>query len=430
VFCAFGSLSSLCLLLALSLVNWLLGLGIPGGGGRGKALCALGVVLDLGFLAAFKYLDFLLGFLPLSGFKGLGLPAPLGVSFFTFKCISYLVDTRRDGSAGTRSYFRFLLYISFFPQLAAGPITRFGDLSAQLSDRPRRAEDMAAGLRRFILGLSKKLLLAGAAARLADPAFLPGAAPDARLAWLGAVGYLLQIYLDFSGYSDMAIGLGRCFGFRTPENFNYPYISASVTEFWRRWHISLSLWFRDYLYIPLGGSRRGRVRAAVNKLIVFALCGLWHGAAWTFVLWGLWHGLLSALETLGLLPVKKLGERPWGRVLGRVYTLLAVCLGFVLFRAETLADGARVLGAMFGAGAVTDASTAALYRACSLKDLLLLGAGILISLPLGQIFPRLRESLEGGKLKPIGYLAALLLLVLCFTELAAGGFAPFIYAQF
>ena len=250
------------------------------------------------------------------------------------------------------------------------------------------------------------------------------------LAWLGAVGYLLQIYLDFSGYSDMAVGLGRCFGFRTPENFDHPYIAASVTDFWRRWHISLSLWFRDYLYIPLGGNRKGKPRAALNKLIVFTLCGLWHGAAWTFVLWGVWHGLLSALETLGLPDPKKLTASRPGRVVGHVYTLLAVCLGFVLFRADSLRSGWTVIAAMFTPGSLDAAARTALLRAGNLRDLLLLLLGILVSLPLRAWLPRLRESLIGGKLRPLSYVLCVLLLALCLMELAAGGFAPFIYTQF
>ncbi len=427
VFCAFGRLSGMLLLIAFALVNWLLGLGAARKGKGGRAVMILGIVLDLAFLCAFKYLDFLLApLLPgaAAAWKDLGLAAPLGVSFFTFKAVSCLIDANREPEKVCRDPLHMLLYLSFFPQLAAGPITRFSDFAPQLRGRGRSSEDLALGLRRFILGLGKKLILASACARLADAAFREGTALSLPLAWLGAVGYLLQIYLDFSGYSDMAIGLGRLFGFRTPENFDHPYIAVSITDFWRRWHISLSLWFRDYVYIPLGGNRKGKARAALNKLIVFALCGLWHGAAWTFVLWGAWHGLLSALETLGLPDGKRLEKRP---AIGHIYTLLAVCLGFVLFRAPDLGAAGRMLAALFIPGSLSAAAALALRRAANLRDLLLLAPGILASFPWGE---KLRRSLREGKLRGLGYALCLLLLALCVTELAAGGFAPFIYAQF
>ena len=433
VFCAFGRLSGLILLTAFALVNWLLGLGIARWETGRKGLTVLGILLDLAFLCAFKYLDFLLApLLPRAAlaWKDLGLAAPLGVSFFTFKAVSCLIDTRRDPEKVCRNPLHMLLYLSFFPQLAAGPITRFSDFAPQLRGRGRSGEDLALGLRRFILGLGKKLILASACARLADAAFREGAALSLPLAWLGAVGYLLQIYLDFSGYSDMAIGLGRMFGFRTPENFDHPYIAASVSDFWRRWHISLSLWFRDYVYIPLGGNRKGKARAALNKIIVFALCGLWHGAAWTFVLWGLWHGLLSALETLGLPDPKRLSATRPGRVLGHVYTLLAVCLGFVLFRGESLAAAWRVIAGMFTPGSLGPGAAEALRLAGNARDLLLLLVSAAVCLPLGRLFPRLGKSLGEGRLRPLSFVLCFLLLALCLTELAAGGFAPFIYTQF
>ena len=433
VFCAFGRISGLILLTAFALVNWLLGLGAARRGKAGKAMMILGILLDLAFLCTFKYVDFLLvPLLPKAAlaWKNLGLAVPLGISFFTFKAVSYLIDTRREPDKVCRDPLKLLLYLSFFPQLAAGPITRFSDFASQLRGRGRSSEDLALGLRRFILGLGKKLILSSACARLADAAFREGAALSMPLAWLGAVGYLLQIYLDFSGYSDMAIGLGRMFGFRTPENFDYPYIAGSITDFWRRWHISLSRWFRDYVYIPLGGNRKGKVRAALNKLVVFALCGLWHGASWTFVLWGLWHGLLSALETLGLPDPKRLAASRTGRVIGHIYTLLAVCLGFVLFRGESLAAAMRVIAALFTPSAMTAGAAQALRLAANPRDLLLLLAGAAVCLPLGALFPRLGKSLGEGKLRSLSYVLCVLLLALCLAELAAGGFAPFIYTQF
>ena len=433
LFCAFGSLSGLGLLLAAALVNYLFGLLILRFPRGGKALSAAAVALDLAFLGAFKYLSFLLSLalpLPETGWRGLGVAAPLGISFFTFKCISYIVDTRRDAACGTRNFFHLLLYISFFPQLTAGPITRFPEFRAQLGARPRRAEDLGQGLRRFILGLGKKLILAAAAARLADPAFAQGAPLSASLAWLGALAYLMQIYFDFSGYSDMAIGLGRIFGFQTPENFLDPYTADSITDFWRRWHISLSLWFRDYLYIPLGGNRKGKARTALNKFIVFVLCGFWHGAAWTFLLWGAWHGLLSALESLGVLNTRRWAKSLPGAVLSHIYAILAVCLGFVMFRADSVSGGWRVLGAMLGAFPGGAAAAAALRTALSPVNALLLALCFLLCLPWKRFFPRAAAALSEGKLRPLGYVLCLFLLIACLAQLAAGGFAPFIYAQF
>ena len=435
IFYAFGSVSGLLLLLVCAAVNYLFGVWLIRTKDGGKGIAAAAVVLDLAFLAAFKYLDFALSALaPVLGGRqiSVGLAAPVGISFFTFKCISYIVDTCRDRRSGTRSFFELLLYISFFPQIMAGPITRFTAFRGQLYARTCSTERAAAGLRRFVVGLGKKLILAGAAANVADRAFGPTAVPDARVAWLCAAAYMLQIYFDFSGYSDMAIGLGEVFGFTTPENFDDPYTASSITEFWRRWHISLSLWFRDYLYIPLGGNRKGTLRAAFNKLIVFALCGLWHGAAWTFVLWGVWHGLLAALESLRAIPVKRLQAAWTGRALGHLYTLAAVCLSFVLFRAPTLSAGWRVLGAMFGACPVTASSSAVLQRMLDPFSVALLCAGTAL-VAAGNLAPVRRLCASSGEnrtLRFASFVCCILLLILCIAELSAGSFAPFIYAQF
>lgn len=418
VFYAFGSLQGLVLLVLAALVNFLLGLLILAGK-RPKLVCGIAVGLDLAFLAAFKYLDFFLGdILGLPGIK-LGLAAPIGISFFVFKCICYVVDTCRDPNKGSRNFFEVLLYISFFPQVMAGPITRFSDFRPQLSQRKVGAA--APGLRRFVIGLAKKLVLSGTLAALADGVFaLDSGDLDIRLAWLGAVGYMLQIYFDFSGYSDMAIGLGQVFGFATSENFNYPYIADSITDFWRRWHISLSTWFKDYLYIPLGGNRKGKPRAALNKAIVFTLCGLWHGASWNFVLWGAWHGLLSAVESLKWIKPKKL----WGRV----YTLLVVCLGFVMFRAATVEQGFAVIGAMFTGFTATPVGTVALHSLLSGQAVFALILGAVLCLPWVRWIQKDQRRYE--KMDILSYPACLLLFVLCLVKLAAGGFAPFIYFQF
>ncbi len=424
VFYSFGSLNGLILLLASAAVNYILGLGIMGSRGR-KGLVILGVVANLAFLGAYKYLDFLLaGVSDIFGsaWESAGLIAPVGISFFTFRSISYLIDTYRDGSAGTKNFPRLLLYISFFPQLMAGPISRFADFAPQLDSRECGAENTARGLRRFIVGMGKKLLISAAMGDMVDAVFAFGGA-DARLAWLGAIAYTLQIYFDFSGYSDMAIGMGNVFGFTTAENFDYPYISGSVTEFWRRWHISLSSWFRDYLYIPLGGNRKGKVRAAVNKFVVFTLCGLWHGANWTFIIWGAWHGVFSALESLKGINTKRIPK-----ALGHIYTLLVVCLGFVMFRAASVGEGFAVLGAMFTGFEFSTAGTVLVHRLLDGEGIFMLVLACVCSLPLGKKLWQRVENKDGAQWISMGF--SLVLFLLCLFRLAAGGFSPFIYFQF
>ena len=429
LFYSFGSLSSLGLLVGMALINYLLGLCLKGGkylrsGKLRKVALVAGVALDLGFLGFFKYANFLL-----SGVLGLaplevGLAVPLGISFFTFKCISYLMDSYRDGRQATGSFWQLLLYVSFFPQITMGPITRFKEFAPQLQNRTHSAEAVAAGLKRFAAGLGKKIIIAGTVASVADGVFQLETV-DIRLAWLGAVAYCLQLYFDFSGYIDMVIGLGTCFGFTTRENFNYPYTATSVGDFWRRWHMSLSTWFKDYLYIPLGGNRKGKLRAGINKSIVFLLCGLWHGAAWTFIIWGLWHGLFSLLESMNVIPAKKL-QTGKGRVMGHIYTLLVVCIGFVMFRAGTVAQGLQMIAAMFAGFRFTATGTVALHRLMSAENLLMMAAGILCSMPLREkLLPRMGKAAHG-----ISCFAALMVLVLCIIKMAAGNFAPSIYAQF
>ncbi len=437
VFYSFGALFDLLLLLAMAAVNYGFGLLLRRDRGR-RAVLAAGVAADLAVLCGFKLLervavtvtgaDGLLYFL-FARHSPVTLTVPLGISFFTFKCVSYLVDTYRDRERGTRSFWRLLAYVSFFPQILSGPITRFPDFDPQLDSRAFTADGTARGLTRLVRGLAKKLLLAAAAGSVADAIFaLDSGALDIRLAWLGAAAYALQLFFDFSGYSDMAIGLGQFFGFETAENFNFPYAAASITEFWRRWHMSLSGWFKDYLYIPLGGNRKGKWRAALNKFIVFVLCGLWHGLGVTFLLWGAWHGLLAALETLGVIDVKRLRRTLPGRALCHVYALLAVVLGFVMFRAGTAAQGFAVIAAMFTGFHGTVAGTVLLHRLLDGRTVCMLLLGVVFSLPVG---PWVRERLAEKRWAAIGtYGLYAALFVLCLTELAAGGFAPFIYAQF
>ena len=430
VFYAFGNLHYVPLFLLSVLLNYATGLLLGGRLQRSKPLIALNIVLNLGILCVFKYTDFLIGNAnALFGLmlKPVGLILPIGISFYTFQGLSYTIDVYRKPEEYSRSFLKLLLYISFFPQLIAGPIVRWGDIAAQIDERVCTPEKTSAGIRRFLVGLGKKLLLADTAAIAADAIFA-ASLPDARLAWLGGICYSLQIYFDFSGYSDMAIGMGRMFGFSLKENFLFPYTADSIRDFWRKWHISLSTWFREYLYIPLGGSRCSRARAALNRLIVFFCTGLWHGANWTFVLWGLGHGLLSSLEGSGIIPVERLQKSIPGRILCRVYTLLFVMLLFTLFRADTVAQGFTMIAAMFRFQALPEGATL-LARLSSPAMCAVLTAALVMALsPLGgRIHAFLTEERE-KELVPD--LCCLLLMVLSVLSLAQSGFHPFIYFQF
>jgi alginate O-acetyltransferase complex protein AlgI len=403
------------------------------------------VGLNLLSLATFKYSGFLIENLNLGlGAIGQGpltapkLLLPIGISFFTFHSISYIVDVYRRQAVAQKGPVGAALYLLFFPQLIAGPIIRYKDIAAQINARPHTASGFALGVRRFIIGLAKKLLVAGIVARPADAIFaLPPGELTAAHAWLGVACYTLQIYFDFSGYSDMAIGLGHMFGFTFPENFRYPYVASSVQDFWKRWHMSLSSWFRDYLYIPLGGSRRSPARVYLNLTIVFFLCGLWHGASWTFVIWGLLHGLFLVVERLGL--GRWLAGAP--RVVGWAYTLLVVMVGWVFFRADSASHAVAMLMAMAGLG--TGAATPYAASWYFTPELVLAGlAGIIGSMP---VVPALapyvtsRRAAVGGDEAPaemsapwaLGTAVALAVLLLAsMTQVAAGAFSPFIYFRF
>ena len=431
LFYAFGEPVYILLMLASILVNFTAGRLLPlCGKGLDKLVLALAVVLNLGMLSLFKYTDFFLTTvnqvfsleIPLTG-----IALPVGISFFTFQGLSYVIDVYRDREMCAKSIVKLALYISLFPQLIAGPIVIYHDVANQIDHRETTPELTADGIRRFVLGLGKKLLLANTAGRMADLVFTATAQQlDIRVAWLGALCYCLQIYFDFSGYSDMAIGLGRMFGFQFLENFNYPYVSSSIKEFWRRWHISLSSWFRDYLYIPLGGNRKGKLRTEVNKGIVFFCTGLWHGASWNFVLWGLWHGVFIILEDL----LPKGGKVR--RAIGHVTTPLIVLLGFVLFRADTLGDAGRIFSQMFTGVDFTLQSDALLRTLLSPLNILTVVLGTVFSLPL---LPRMKAYAQGeGKaaaaLRAGSYLACGGLFLLCVMNLAGSAFNPFIYFRF
>ena len=396
--------------------------------GRGKKLfLALSLVLSFALLAYCKYADFFLE--NFNAVTGLSLPLlkialPIGISFYTFQIASYEIDVYRGDVAAQRNFIDFAAYVAMFPQLIAGPIVRYRDIAPQLKERTHSLEAAASGASRFAVGLAKKVLIANVLAQLVS-AYKASAEQTVLYAWLYAIAFTLQIYFDFSGYSDMAIGLGRIFGFTFPENFAYPYISKSITEFWRRWHISLGTWFRDYLYIPLGGSRCSRARHIFNILVVWMATGFWHGAAWNFIFWGLFYAVLLIAEKFFLLPALKKGS-----VLPHIYVLLAVTLGFVLFDASSVSDALHWLGALFGVGAAPGLGTEAVYMLRSYGVVLALAA--LGATPLPARF--LKRAQEAKPLAPVMAVAAplstLALLALCTAFLVDGSFNPFLYFRF
>ena len=432
-FYAWGEPVYVFLMLFSICANYALGRGIDAKQGRGrKALLVLAVAVDLGILFVFKYLDFTIE--NLNALLGLRiapvrLSLPIGISFFTFQALSYCIDVYRGAAEVQRNILDLGLYISFFPQLIAGPIVRYNTVAQQIRQRTVDAEGFQQGVKRFIIGLAKKILLANNLSIAAERAFaLAGAGEiSTALAWLGSISYTLQIYFDFSGYSDMAIGLGRMFGFRFEENFNYPYISRSVSEFWKRWHISLGRWFRDYIYFPLGGSRVSRAKLLRNLFAVWLFTGIWHGAAWQFIVWGLGYGVLVAFEKLSGLP-GRLRTRA-GKGLYALLTLLIVNAGWVLFGAESFAGALTQLGAMLGIRAAAPSALAGfLFR----ESWAFLAAGVLFSTPLASRgLAKLRAGREDKPLLILGETALyLLLLVLCVSYLAMGSHNPFIYFNF
>ena len=397
------------------------------GKGRTKALLTASVLFSLLLLGYCKYADFFISNFNLA--TGLSVPLlkialPVGISFYTFQVISYTVDVYRGTVPAQRNYVDLATYIAMFPQLVAGPIVRYADIAGQLRDRTHSLSGAAMGVRRFIIGLSKKVLIANQLGALVA-VFKESAEPSVLFYWLYAAAYMLHIYFDFSGYSDMAIGLGYVFGFRFPENFDYPYISRSITEFWRRWHISLGAWFRDYLYIPLGGNRVGKFRWLFNIAVVWAATGLWHGAAWNFALWGLLFAALLMMEKLWLS-----GWLKRHRVISHIYVLFLVMVSFVIFDAESVAAAFSRISAMFGGQALPVLTVESVYY---LKSYLVILALALIG---ATPMPKKLAALAGkGRYTRVAChiaepVACLVLLTVCTAYLIDGSFNPFLYFRF
>lgn len=401
---------------------YICGLGIARWPERKKLWLVVSIVVSVGLLGIFKYADFLIGsFNAVTGLEAplLKLSLPVGISFYTFQCLSYTIDVYRGSVPAQKNPISFGAYVALFPQLIAGPIVRYADVARELEHREHSWDNVSVGLRRFLVGLGKKVILADNFAVLIR-LFRESGEKSVLFYWMYAIAFTLNIYFDFSGYSDMAIGLGRVLGFHFVENFNYPYLSRSVTEFWRRWHISLGSWFRDYVYIPMGGSRVSRGRWVWNILTVWMLTGLWHGAAWNFVLWGLvFAGLLLAekwIPALQRLP----------SVLRRGYVLLAVVPSFVLFNADSLAQAGQDFAGLFGFGGLGMTSAETLYYLKSYAVLFVLGIlGCTPAVKNGA--QRVYRTKAGGVLEAAVMLA---LLIVCTAYLVDGSFSPFLYFRF
>ena len=428
IFYAWGEPKYVLLMLASILSGY--GFGLLQGRYRGqkgaKLVCGLSVAVSLSFLLYFKYADFFLE--NFNAATGLGVPLlrialPIGISFYTFQIISYTVDVYR-GEPAQKNLIHLAAYVAMFPQLIAGPIVRYSDIAQQLEHRSHSTALAAEGVRRFLIGLGKKILIANQLGELCS-VFRASDEKSVLFYWLYAVAFALHIYFDFSGYSDMAIGLGKVFGFHFLENFNYPYISASITEFWRRWHISLGTWFRDYVYIPLGGNRVGRARQLLNILVVWMLTGFWHGAAWNFVVWGLMFAVLLIMEKLWLLkPLSKC------RPLAHLYVVFFVVISFVIFNAENMGQALSDIGGLFGAGGIPLVSAEAVY--CLRSFALVLILAVLGATPLlrnGLV--RLSQYPTAGKvLNALEPFTLFVLLLVMTGYLVDGSFNPFLYFRF
>ena len=444
IFYAWGEPVFVLVMIASIVANWIFGLLVEKYRDRPKiekAVLILMAVFNLSLLFVFKYLTFVLSSVNSLFHAQITIPVirlPIGISFFTFQSISYVVDVWRKKAGVQRSLIHVGLYISLFPQLIAGPIVRYETIADEIDNRHETVTDFSEGCCRFIIGLAKKVLISNIMAQIADTAFnSPSDELSVAFAWLGAIAYTFQIYFDFSGYSDMAIGLGKMFGFHFEENFRYPYIARSITDFWRRWHISLSTWFRDYVYIPLGGNRGTAMRKVFNLFVVWLLTGIWHGASWNFIVWGLYYFVLLLIERSFFKNYirKDANPRLFPRILGHIYTLVAVIVGWVFFRAETLPAAFSYLSTMFGnSSARFDVNFFRYFD----ENWIFFAAAFLFSMPMAKLPDALINRcnnrslgavLNGVKsvLYPILLISAFLLSV---AYLVKGSYNPFIYFNF
>lgn len=420
VFYAWGEPRLVGLMLLTVFLGYILGLLTEKYSKYKKIFLTLSVVLSLGFLGYYKYVDFFIE--NVNAVTGLSIPLlnvalPIGISFYTFQLLSYNIDVYRGNVSAQKSFINLATYISLFPQLIAGPIVRYSDIEKQLCKRTHTLEKAAVGVRRFVIGLSKKILIANTLGEICE-IFKGSDDKSVLYFWIYAIAFSLHVYFDFSGYSDMAIGLGKIFGFDFVENFNYPYISKSITEFWRRWHISLGSWFRDYVYIPLGGSRVGKIRLLINILVVWMLTGFWHGAEWNFIIWGLYFAVLLVIEKV--LFLKWLNS---SKIISRIYVLLLVIISFVIFNAVSVNEAFEYIGAMFGIGNYPLISQEAIFY---LKDYcFVLILAIIGATPIPKTLVLKLKATEW--LEPIALVA---LLAISTAYLVDGSFNPFLYFRF
>lgn len=419
IFYAFGEPVTVFLMIFSVLVNYYAALIIAKNNKFCKTVFILSIIFNLSVLGIFKYAGFFTEILNSAFHINIPVPdirLPVGISFFTFQILSYVADVYKDKSLVQKKFLNVLLYISLFPQLIAGPVIKYYDISQQIENRSVSPEKTACGIRRFIFGLSKKLLIADKVGYTADAMFsLNDSDAGILTCWLGAAAYVIQIYFDFSGYSDMAVGLGKMFGFDFMENFNYPYISENMHDFWKRWHISISSWFKEYLYIPLGGNRKGKLRTALNRIIVFFFTGLWHGANMTFIVWGLVHGLFLMLESYYIIPVDKIKSK----LFRHLYTMLVVMVTFVIFRAENLYQAWFFIREMFTGFNISSQSLSIFFQQLSPLFISAMTAGIVFSIPIKLKIPEF-----------ISYAGTVVMLFLCIISLSSSTFNPFIYLQF
>lgn len=434
LFYLYGAAGFLMILILSTLADYMLGLLIERRVEHRRLWLGFSLLINLGLLAYFKYANFFVGELNrfLLGLKLFPIEwndviLPIGISFFTFQKLSYIIDVYRGKSHALENVIDFALYIAMFPQLIAGPIVRFSYIRRQLKERHESWDNFHHGTVRFCWGLAKKVMIASSCGQITDVIFgLNLELLDTKVAWLGAIAYTLQIYFDFSAYSDMAIGMGMMFGFTFPENFNRPYSAVSITDFWRRWHITLSRWFRDYLYIPLGGNRRGTSRTCFNMAVVCVLCGMWHGANWTFLLWGIYHGIFLIIERISGL--RDLSSEKY-KIARRCGTLLIVVVGWVLFRSENISQAFGFLTAMF---TVSDLPLSyELSRALNYRNVLFVMAALpAFFLPADVSFIKLMMERKNPVLIAAGALMILLLLPYCAALIVDGASSPFIYYRF
>ncbi|WP_195429121.1 MBOAT family protein [Clostridium sp. D46t1_190503_E9] len=438
IFYSFGEPKYILLMVLSIIINYIFGILVDREENllKRKLILALSVFINLAILGYFKYFNFFTESLnklfnsEIIALKEIILP--IGISFYTFQALSYVVDVYRGkgvegGTKVQKNIFDLALYISFFPQLIAGPIVKYYDIEAQLRNRDESLTRITYGIKRFIFGLSKKVLISNVMASTADSIFkLPIDGVGTPLAWLGLITYTLQIYYDFSGYSDMAIGLGEIFGFTFMENFNYPYISKSIKEFWRRWHISLSTWFKEYLYIPLGGNRKGKYRTYVNLFIVFLATGLWHGASFNFILWGMIHGFFIVIERMFL---GKILDKNKFKLLNHIYTLFVVMIAWVFFRVDGFREALRYIKALFVYRQGSLINNIDLYL--NKEVILIVIIGILFSGIIQMLFKGLTKKIylrDGIKVYEVFIL--IILLFLCIVSIVSGTYNPFIYFRF